>query len=191
VFDCVLSDWGDWGACSASCDAGFRVRTRNILVDGTCGGIPCAHTRETKSCFRESCPCKSLRCVLEHHKCPVGAQRDFYAFPQHGLFHKARLYDECDGRTHYTIRVHHDHNEHYGSGHHCWITNQATGECKCRCHDEYRHGVTAFGDFALKLEPTAVKPVWAPASERSHRMPSHRACTRRGSGICTRPWLGS
>jgi len=152
--DCVISQWGAWGGCSSSCDAGFRTRERVISVMGTCGGIPCAHTRETKSCFMRTCPCQSMKCTLEEHTCKFGAERKWRGFPQ---FNKQRFdahfRGNCDGRKHYSIRVHHTNSERYGMGHHCKIVDQASKLCLCLCHDQYRSDA----DGTPLLEPALPK----------------------------------
>lgn len=54
--DCVVSEWADWGACSATCHTGVMIRTRDITVNSHAGGKACEHLSETKTCDRGACP---------------------------------------------------------------------------------------------------------------------------------------
>jgi hypothetical protein len=54
--DCVLSDFGDWGACSKSCGAGIQSRTRADNVQAAHGGRPCPTPSETQTCNTHNCP---------------------------------------------------------------------------------------------------------------------------------------
>jgi len=53
--DCVLDDWGGWGACSADCDGGVQQRTRTVKVEPANQGLPCGETTETQPCNMQSC----------------------------------------------------------------------------------------------------------------------------------------
>ncbi len=59
--DCVLSDWGPWSECSATCGGGTRTRTRTVLVQAQNGGAPCGALSETEACNTQPCP---IDCVL-------------------------------------------------------------------------------------------------------------------------------
>ena len=135
--DCIMGDWNAWGGCSATCDAGYRTRERPVTRQDTCGGIPCTATLETKACFLETCPCETVSCTLEHHTCTFGRERVHRGHPDYHNWFSHQLWKECDGSTHYTIRVSHAKDEKWGEGHSCRIVNHATKECKCRCHDSY------------------------------------------------------
>mmetsp|Transcript_12574 Transcript_12574/g.28437 ORF Transcript_12574/g.28437 Transcript_12574/m.28437 type:complete len:848 (+) Transcript_12574:114-2657(+) len=60
--DCRVSDWGEWGVCSAECDGGIRARTRTVIEEARFGGAPCPD----ENAISEQCnvaPCES-DCVL-------------------------------------------------------------------------------------------------------------------------------
>ncbi|KAL1462776.1 hypothetical protein WDU94_014584 [Cyamophila willieti] len=39
--DCELGEWGPWGDCSTKCGRGFRLKTREVLVQSQGRGKPC------------------------------------------------------------------------------------------------------------------------------------------------------
>jgi hypothetical protein len=53
--DCVVSDWGDWGTCSADCDGGTQSRTRTIVTPAANGGAACPVLEETRACNEDPC----------------------------------------------------------------------------------------------------------------------------------------
>ena len=52
--DCIMMKWGGWSACSATCNAGFRTRNRNVQRHAS-GGVACGAQSQTAACFI-SCP---------------------------------------------------------------------------------------------------------------------------------------
>ena len=55
--DCRWGDWGQFGACSASCGGGKQSRKRKIAVPAKCGGTPCTgETLDWRECNNECCP---------------------------------------------------------------------------------------------------------------------------------------
>lgn len=55
--DCVWETWQDWEACSASCGAGTRKRSRTVQVPANELGRDCVgEDRQTDPCKGESCP---------------------------------------------------------------------------------------------------------------------------------------
>ena len=54
--DCEVSDWGDFGACSASCGGGTQTRTRTIVTQAANGGSSCPALTETLPCNTQPCP---------------------------------------------------------------------------------------------------------------------------------------
>mmetsp|Transcript_56611 Transcript_56611/g.134848 ORF Transcript_56611/g.134848 Transcript_56611/m.134848 type:complete len:874 (-) Transcript_56611:208-2829(-) len=59
--DCVVGDWGEWSACSASCDSGVRQRTRPTMVAAAHGGEACGELSQAENCHMEAC---DQDCVL-------------------------------------------------------------------------------------------------------------------------------
>lgn len=54
--DCKVSEWGEWGACSADCGPGaVRERRRDVLVKPKWGGMDCPSRREKQSCRVQEC----------------------------------------------------------------------------------------------------------------------------------------
>jgi len=60
--DGTLSEWGEWGECSKSCEGGTRSRDRNCtFVPDKPMGADCNDTlTEAADCNTEKCPGKSL-----------------------------------------------------------------------------------------------------------------------------------
>ncbi|PFH35883.1 hypothetical protein BESB_055340 [Besnoitia besnoiti] len=59
--ECVVSDWGDWGECTATCGFGTRQRERGIMTLPTrAGGAGCPELQESEECFSK-CP---VSCVV-------------------------------------------------------------------------------------------------------------------------------
>ena len=54
--DCQLSAWSVWGACSATCGRGTRMRTRSILREPEDVGRPCGALIEIDICENALCP---------------------------------------------------------------------------------------------------------------------------------------
>ena len=56
----VWSDWDQWGACSVSCDDGWRIRARhcvNRLTQETLGSWLCGvDDYQVEHCFINPCP---------------------------------------------------------------------------------------------------------------------------------------
>jgi hypothetical protein len=48
--DCVVSDWGDWEACSNTCGSGTQVRKRTVKYPATNAGKPCPTLQESRAC---------------------------------------------------------------------------------------------------------------------------------------------
>ena len=90
--DCVLSNWSNWGNCSASCGGGTQTRTRTIITQPQHGGNPCNSQQENRSCNTQPCP---VDCQLSQWgewgdcsaSCGGGTQtrtRTIITQPQHG-----------------------------------------------------------------------------------------------------------
>eukprot|EP00747_Dinoflagellata_sp_TGD_P219496 gnl/TRDRNA2_/TRDRNA2_91604_c0_seq6.p1 gnl/TRDRNA2_/TRDRNA2_91604_c0~~gnl/TRDRNA2_/TRDRNA2_91604_c0_seq6.p1 ORF type:complete len:445 (-),score=72.64 gnl/TRDRNA2_/TRDRNA2_91604_c0_seq6:313-1482(-) len=54
--DCEVSGWSGWSSCSMSCGGGQRVRSREILKNGTSTGAPCKPLLDMQSCNMMPCP---------------------------------------------------------------------------------------------------------------------------------------
>ena len=54
--DCTVSQWTEWGMCSATCGEGVTHRTRRVTLFDNHGGSACPHLQESKACDRGPCP---------------------------------------------------------------------------------------------------------------------------------------
>ena len=54
--DCSVSEWSNWGECSASCGGGSQTQTRNVLITAANGGTECPILSQSQSCNTQSCP---------------------------------------------------------------------------------------------------------------------------------------
>jgi hypothetical protein len=63
--DCVVSNWGDWSKCSASCGLGYgsRTRSRSIRQSMAHGGIVCPSLVTQEGCNNLECP---VDCEVEY-----------------------------------------------------------------------------------------------------------------------------
>ena len=64
--DCLLSPWGPWAACTASCDGGLSVRNRTVVVHPSRppehpAGTPCNALGEQRACATAPCSCNAAR----------------------------------------------------------------------------------------------------------------------------------
>lgn len=53
--DCVVGEWGDWGACSATCGGGTQSRTQTVAVPAQGSGKACTLNSDTQACNTEAC----------------------------------------------------------------------------------------------------------------------------------------
>lgn len=53
--NCMMSDWEEWGKCSADCGGGIRERSRAIEIEPEHGGEPCDVDHISQSCNTFSC----------------------------------------------------------------------------------------------------------------------------------------
>eukprot|EP01012_Entosiphon_sulcatum_P049574 TRINITY_DN6820_c0_g1_i5.p1 TRINITY_DN6820_c0_g1~~TRINITY_DN6820_c0_g1_i5.p1 ORF type:complete len:1020 (+),score=28.13 TRINITY_DN6820_c0_g1_i5:698-3757(+) len=59
--DCVVSDWGEWSACSKSCGGGERKRHRTVVTSPQYNGKSCPMLDEYDICNTDHCP---VDCVV-------------------------------------------------------------------------------------------------------------------------------
>jgi hypothetical protein len=60
--DCAVGEWGEYGACNAACGAGYRTRTRPVIIEPAFGGDACPAAAESQECTLADC----------HAACVVG-----------------------------------------------------------------------------------------------------------------------
>ncbi len=53
--DCIVSEWNEWGTCSAICGGGTQVRTRTIITPPANGGAECPALSEEQACNTQPC----------------------------------------------------------------------------------------------------------------------------------------
>lgn len=136
--DCIYSDWGDWGSCSAECGGGIITRTRYIMVEGDHGGALCdPDTLEQQD-------------VCNTHECPIDCELSDWSD-----------WSDCSGdcgtgtrtRTRHII-THPDH-----GGMECPEPEDLTEEDIC-------HHTTPGGDY-LECDEDCVMGEWTEWSECS------------------------
>ena len=54
--DCMVSEWLDWGICSATCGEGMRCRIRTVIALPQFGGEACPALEECEACNLPPCP---------------------------------------------------------------------------------------------------------------------------------------
>jgi len=72
VTDCIWGKWADWGKCSATCDSGYRSRSRSVMQHPTPGGKPCESGDSN-----EVMPCKGLPSCEAEADCVDGKWTDW------------------------------------------------------------------------------------------------------------------
>jgi len=60
-YDCQLTEWSEWGACSAECDSGVQTQTRQMIKPPRNGGAGCGETSKSQECNTNPC---DVDCVL-------------------------------------------------------------------------------------------------------------------------------
>jgi len=63
---CMLSAWGDWATCGASCGGGFQGRQRSIIVHSEHNGAPCQDSLD------EMRMCNTQACMTDMRDCAYG-----------------------------------------------------------------------------------------------------------------------
>ena len=70
--NCAFTDWGDWGACSATCGGGTQTRYRTITTEAANGGIACpTDLSENQTCNTQVCPIDCRVSYPDFPACPV------------------------------------------------------------------------------------------------------------------------
>ena len=54
--DCHVSEWGNWSACTESCDGGAQTRSRSITTQSQNNGTVCPDLQQTRDCNTQACP---------------------------------------------------------------------------------------------------------------------------------------
>lgn len=53
--DCIEGEWTAWSSCTAECDGGVKLHTREITTHPTRGGRACGPVTETEVCETQTC----------------------------------------------------------------------------------------------------------------------------------------
>jgi len=53
--NCIEGEWSGWSSCSAGCDGGVKLHTREITTHPSGGGTPCGPVTETEVCETQTC----------------------------------------------------------------------------------------------------------------------------------------
>ena len=71
--DCVVTEFGAWSACSASCGSGTQTRRRSVVNNATDGGAVCPTPLvESQSCNALCCPGSALLAGTGCQPCEAG-----------------------------------------------------------------------------------------------------------------------
>lgn len=62
--DCVMTEWSEFGTCSAECGGGTRTRHREVAVEPVGDGESCPTRIEGEPCNDEPCGCSHVRCEI-------------------------------------------------------------------------------------------------------------------------------
>jgi len=114
--DCLLSQWAQWEACSASCGGGSQVRHRQVLSEPKSGGASCEEVlSEIQGCARGPC---SAEC--QPQDCAWGEWAEWSAC------------DKCGGQMR---RFRHIVKEANCGGATCdALASEETANCTRQCH---------------------------------------------------------
>lgn len=95
--DCVWGEWSRFGACTAQCDGGRKVRTRQFAVLARNGGAPCQGSPEDiQVCNDEPCPVDCEWSVWsEWGKCSVTCGAGVNSRKRHIVVQAANGGTEC------------------------------------------------------------------------------------------------
>jgi len=69
--DCQLSEWSDWGPCSAPCGTGTQSRTRSIVKSPKGSGKACNAVLETRRCTLRECGEKGFFATVLYYCCVI------------------------------------------------------------------------------------------------------------------------
>lgn len=67
---CVMTEWGEWEPCSATCGLGMRRREREIKMPSIRGSMCKAETAEVEKCMMPEC--RKLSQFLRFYVSDVG-----------------------------------------------------------------------------------------------------------------------
>ena len=84
--NCVVSDWGVWGGCSAVCQGGTKIRRRQVTTASKYGGTECPKLEESRTCNTRLCTlqdrrkCSHIKCKYRAHT--AARERAVFNFPE-------------------------------------------------------------------------------------------------------------
>ena len=64
-YDCKMSQWSDWGACTQICGSGLQLRSRSVVTAAALGGMVCPAQYETRPCGTAACPATAKQCCAQ------------------------------------------------------------------------------------------------------------------------------
>lgn len=69
--DCVVSEWSEFGECSALCAGGVQTRTRTVVVQPQFGGAECPALQEVQACNTQACELRYIWQTSAFGSCSV------------------------------------------------------------------------------------------------------------------------